>query len=512
MRDFAYRFTVSPSRLASVLVSLALVAACGNGNHGAGGGGDDSGSGNDGVDGGTSTGGDTFGGVFRHGMNDGHINASWTDNQGGALGAATGADSNRMKLPEYFLDQWGAGVRTDAAMSYQADGMSNLVCFLIGPTAAHSTDPTGNNLEGFIPKNLYEPIFRADGSVNPDNYWAAYVEETVTTYKPYVRIWEVWNEPDWTPSYQTTLDWATKAPVIGDLPRFNGSIFDYIRMLRVTYAVAKKVDPTCQVALGGVGYPTFVDAVLRYTDNPDAGAVSSDFPHTGDAYFDVLNFHYYPLYTPGNSDAGADGLLALRAAMAGELTKFGVTGKTFNATETGAPRLQVGTFPGGPDYAKNYLMKAMLGAHLAGMIGLDWFLLSDTAQTDSGTDPYAYMGLYHDIANLAQPSDAVRTDTGTAYATIGQLLKGATVDVTLTASLALPSTVRGGAFHTPAGKTILALWATAATGESATATYTIAGSGSITAYAWDYAATHASPVLPSNTVTLSATPQLFQLP
>ena len=453
-----------------------------------------------------------FGGVFRHGMNDGHINASWTDNQGGALGAATGADSNRMKLPEYFLAQWGADVRTDAAKSYLADGMSNLVCFLIGPTAAHSTDPTGQNLEGFIPKNLYEPIFASDGSVNPDNYWAAYVAEVVATYSPYVKIWEVWNEPDWTPNYQTTLGWATAAPTIADLPRFNGSIFDYIRMLRVTYAVAKKIDPTAQIALGGIGYPTFLDAILRYTDNPAGGAVSSDYPHAGDAYFDVLNFHYYPLYTPGNSDAGADGLLAQRAAMAAELAKFNVTGKTFNATETGAPRLQIGTYPGGPDYARNYLMKAMLGAHVAGMIGLDWFLLSDSATDDTGTDPYSYMGLYHDIANLAQPSQAVQTNTGIAYATIGALLGGATVDETRTAALALPTAVRGGAFHTADGHTRIALWATATTGEAAATPYALAATGNVTAYAWDYAATHAMTTVPAASLMLTSTPQFFDVP
>ncbi|HEY4177458.1 MAG TPA: hypothetical protein VGM90_11515 [Kofleriaceae bacterium] len=495
----------------TALALLLVCAACGGGG---GGGGDDTG--NDGDAGPGSGSGDTFGGTFRHGMNDGHPNGSWTDNQGGALGAAAGADSNRMKLPEYFLEQWGAGIRVDAAKSYDAVGMSNLVCFLIGPSKTHSTDSSGNNLEAFIPKNLYEPIFKSDGTVNPDNYWAAYVAETVTAYSPYVRIWEVWNEPDWTPNYDTTLGWATAAPTKGDLPRFNGTIHDYIRMLRVTYVVAKKIDPTAQIALGGVGYPTFVDAILRYTDNPDGGAVTTEFPNKGDAYFDVLNFHYYPLYTPGNSDAGAAGLIAQRDAMQAELTKFGVTGKTFNATETGAPRIQIAGFPGGEDYAKNYLLKAMLGGHLAGMIGLDWFILSDGATNETGTDPYSYMGLYHNVADLTDPSQAVMTETGTAYATLGKLLKGATVDRTKTAALALPSGVMGGAFHTTDGHTILALWATTATGEAAAASYSVSTSGVVTAYTWDYATTHTSTTIAASggtaTLSLSSTPQFFALP
>jgi|GEM_PF-4951651 len=48
------------------------------------------------------------------------------------------------------------------------------------------------------------------------------------------------------------------------------------------------------------------------------------------------------------------------------------------------------------------------------------------------------------------------TDTGTAYATLGMVLKGATVDQTKTAALALPHGVMGGAFHTTAGHTIVA--------------------------------------------------------
>jgi hypothetical protein len=40
--------------------------------------------------------------------------------------------------------------------------------------------------------------------------------------------------------------------------------------------LAKKVDPTAQVALGGIGYLTFLSAILRYADNPANGVSSSD--------------------------------------------------------------------------------------------------------------------------------------------------------------------------------------------------------------------------------------------
>ncbi len=157
------------------------------------------------------------------------------------------------------------------------------------------------------------------------------------------------------------------------------------------------------------------------------------------------------------------------------MTAAGVTGKSWNATETGAPRYALGTSPGGVDYAKNYILKVMLDAHLAGMIGVDWFLLSGGAQPGASTDPYQYMGLYHDIASLAQPSDAVKTPTGVAYSTLGLLLKGATVDQGKTTALALPAPIKGGAFHTAAGHTVVALWAVSASPTSTAETATCRG-------------------------------------
>jgi hypothetical protein len=448
----------------------------------------------------------------------GDQNPNFTDNDDGLLGTLAGADSNRIKLPEYFLDQWGVGIRTDAAASYFTNGMSSLVCFLIGPSASHSTAPAGADnatLEQYIPNDLDQPIFAADGTVNPGNSWAKYVEETVTTYKPWVRIWEVWNEPDWTPNYATTMTWATAAPTKADLPRYNGDIYSYVRMLRITSAVAKKVDPTALVALGGIGYPTFLSAILRYTDNPADGSATADYPSKGDAYFDVLNFHYYPLYTPGNSDAAADGMFQLRDQFQAELAKANVTGKSWNATETGAPRYALSTYPGGDDYAKNYLLKVMLEAHVQGMIGLDWFALTDGATIGSSTDSYSYMGLYLDTAGLTATSAAVKTDPGIAYTTLGKLLKGALVDTAATTALALPSTVGGGAFVAADGRHIVALWARGSS-EAAAATYALAATGPVTAYAWDYASTGATksiaPASGTAMLSLASTPQFFARP
>lgn len=458
-------------------------------------------------------------GAFRHGMNSGHVNASWTDNDDGWLGAQAGADSNRIKLPEYFLQQWGADIRVDAAKSYQQNGMSNLVCFLIGPSREHSSAPAGTpdwRLDEYMPTHLYEPIFDASGRVNPANTWAKYVETTVSTYKPWVRIWEVWNEPDWTPDWQVTKQWATRPPSKADLPRLHGSVFDYLRMLRVTYAVVKKTDPTAQVALGGIGYPTFLSALLRYTDNPDGGGVTAAYPDKGSAYFDVLNFHYYPLYTAGNSDAALAGMLKLKEEFAAELSKAGVSGKSWHITETGAPRASFAGTPGGADYARNYLLKVMLEAQLRGMLGIDWFLLSDGKAPGASQEPYDYMGLYEYIGQLKTKEEARKTSTGVAYSTLGLLLKGASVDAAASAALSLPAGIGGGAFKTETGRTMLALWAKADQGEHAAQTLQVQALGDVTAYAWDHAQTMKSATVKASNgfvqLSLTSTPQFFQMP
>ncbi len=105
---------------------------------------------------------------------------------------------------------------------------------------------------------LNEPIFddgtdlpAAGKTLNPDNPWAVYVWQAVNRYRPGgamaqrrgwaagqgIRVWEVWNEPDYTPFW-------------------GGSIRDYARLLKVAYIAAKQADPDAQVMFGGLLYPT----------------------------------------------------------------------------------------------------------------------------------------------------------------------------------------------------------------------------------------------------------------
>ena len=526
----------------SVVLACLLGLGCGDGGESGGEGGSSGGggtggagaSGGEGGDGGTGLSGGTGGGTggtgatggsggtagtggsdpslglpVRFGINGGHRNQAWGDATQAQLYVKGGCNSSRVSLPERHLDQWGYEIEVADMQAYASLGLANHVAFLTSPIRAHSTAPSSAadwELVHYKPANLYEPVTLPNGAINPDNYWGAYVHKTVATYKSWVKVWEIWNEPDWVDTWSYTQTWDTEPPTAEQLPRFRGSIYEYVRMLRVSREAALLADPEAKIATGGLGYDTFLAAILRYTDNPVDGSITAEYPETGGAYFDVVSFHHYPLYTPGNSEAAVEGYVSHYERMAGRLADAGVTGKTFVTTESGAPHVELPGTPSGEAYARNYLVKAMTLAHAVGVNGIDWYVLSDYAAPGSTDDAYGWMGLFEDIEQLGTPGEAVPTPTGIAYATLGKLLAGARHDPTATSALDLGGSVGGAAFRSPAAKGLYVLWAKATgTGEDASATYNLAASGPHRVHAWDHSATQASETLApaSGVITLS---------
>ncbi len=144
---------------------------------------------------------------------------------------------------------------------------------------------------GDIPSGLNTPIF-ADGTdspaagkaLNPDNRWAHFVFQAVTRYKPGgtlaqarrlragqgVRVWEVWNEPDYEQFWR-------------------GGINNYARLLKVAYLVTKLADPQAQIMFGGLLYNTpdnWLARVLAIFINDPVGARHN-------YYFDIVAIHSY---------------------------------------------------------------------------------------------------------------------------------------------------------------------------------------------------------------------------
>ncbi len=127
-------------------------------------------------------------------------------------------------------------------------------------------------------------------------------------------------------------------------------------------------------------------------------------------------------------------------------------------TESGAPHGVIDTFPGGTEYAVNYLMKVMIKAHAAGVDGIDWFTLSDGATCGNGGRPLSADGLYLDRLELETADQAVPTETD-RVSHARRVARHARYDGAATEALELPDGVDGAAFETASGKRALSLWA-----------------------------------------------------
>jgi hypothetical protein len=95
---------------------------------------------------------------------------------------------------------------------------------------------------------------------------------------PEVMYFEMYNEPD-AAAAGATERWGLH----GDL---------YAAMLKAVYPAVKSANPAAQVVFGGMGYDWF-------TDNPTPGPFVRHFlddvlSNGGGAYFDIMNFHFYP--------------------------------------------------------------------------------------------------------------------------------------------------------------------------------------------------------------------------
>ncbi|MFN8528632.1 MAG: SH3 domain-containing protein [Anaerolineae bacterium] len=182
----------------------------------------------------------------------------------------------------------------DAVVSSEMRVGLNIDVVLLGIPDFH-TD--GNSIAA-----LNEPIF-ADGTdqpalgktVNPNHPFAVFVQAAVERYKPEgrlaaeqgwaegrgVRVWEVWNEPDYTAFWR-------------------GGVNAYARMLQVAYLVAHSVDPDATVMVGGLLYPTqhnWLAEVLHIIERDPAR-------ETYNWYFDAVAVHSY-------TDAWRSGWLTL---------------------------------------------------------------------------------------------------------------------------------------------------------------------------------------------------------
>jgi len=489
-----------------------------------------------------------YDGYFLFGSNMGWLNGNWLDedvadiltgNSSKNIDGA-GVTSLRPALYEDFVELWGYDVRVNTFNYYQSIGARDIVAFIGDrPCDAHR-ERKQYTLAGASHsyENLYTPIWDngENGTpVNDNNYYAVYVYEVACRYKGLVKFWEIKNEPDFTASDcgwtapGTACNWWDRDPLPEELINWYAPVQSYIRLLRVSYEVIKYVDPEAFICVGGIGYTSFLDAILRNTDNPDGGKITDVYPLKGGAWFDCLSYHFYPMYSLRawdnniggfshfrHSDAAANALKVQLDEHNQVLSKHGYGNeypvKEIIVTETNIPGKQIGDNIGSPVAQRNYLVKAAVIGQKNRISGIYVFGPWDNAEQYQYGGEYDFMGLYKPLPDA--PGGVLRiNESGIAWRTASRMLKERRYDSAETVKLSLPSGVDGGAFHsTKSNDHVYVLWAKTSTdlSETASATYTFPASINVARLnitLWD----GSNSIVNGRSITLSGSPVFVRI-
>jgi uncharacterized repeat protein (TIGR01451 family) len=479
---------------------------------------------------------------FHPAVNNGY-HPGWTNAQLGDLASKAGGRAMRVGFTEEIAELFGYDILLPLFEWYGKRGMKEHTIILQGPIDWHRDSafycPQARSA---LFKNLYAPIW--DGGINgtpynDDNYFAAYVYRMATTYKAHVRFWEVWNEPGfdltggtgWLPQ-GFPKNWWENDPAPCDYILY-APVQQYVRTLRVAWEVIKTVDPSAYVTCSGVGYPAFLDAVLRHTDNPNGGTVTAQYPLRGGAYFDAVGFHSYPHFDGSvrywdnqcqcmtnlrHSDGAADGIIRNQGIYQAVLNTYGFDGvkfpkKVWNITEGNIPgkSFKWGDefLLGGQETQRNFIVKAMVRMMQNDIQQFALFQIFNLKTLAEATQPFEAMGLYELPSALGKVPP--RSPQGIAYETAALHLYRTTYDAARTNALQLSANTGGAAFRTPAGRYVYVLWAKTQTdrSESATAQYRLpatVNTGMLQRRNWDFSVSFAIMPLTNGDLTLTETP------
>ena len=455
-----------------------------------------------------------------------------------------GAKALRPGLFEDFLYHFGYDSRVETFDYYAELGLSDHTLIVGFPADVHR-EPNFYcaDHQSTLFANLYEPIWDDNNGtpINENNFYADYLWRTVQLYGEHVKFWEIWNEPgfDYTGNRGWLLpgdpgNWWDNNPDPCEY-KLRAPIYHYVRMLRISYEVIKTLSPEDYVVVSGVGYPSFLDAILRNTDNPIDGTVGADYPHGGGAYFDVMGYHSYPHFDGSlrrwneaaqdwdyfrHSDAAAEGMVAMRDTFQQVLDQYGYDGNTYpekewTITEVNLPRKEYGEFIGSAEAQRNFMIKAYVAAARRDFVQMDVYKLAEETTFDQSYDEFNLMGLYQKLTFANGGFQAVN-DEGKALATATELLYGKSYDAARTAALDLPVGTDGGAFVDANGHYPYVLWAktTQDKSEVAQASYTLPTALTdlpLRRFDWAYAYERQSSLVdPAAALALTASPVFLE--
>ena len=241
----------------------------------------------------------------------------------------------------------------------------------------------------------------------------------------------------------------------------------------------KSVDKEALVAVGGLGWPSYLDAICRYTDEPFEGKEDpAKYPFKGGAYFDCMSFHAYPhldnslkiwdeetgefQYTR-HSDAAVNGVWQLKNKFGAVLHKYGYDNEIYPekywiCTEFNIPRRSFEGQIGSESAQVNFLIKTLITAQLNDMRQMHVYSIADENHENKPDNPFAYMGLFQNLENVAL-DDARPNAIAWALKTTENLLQNTTYNTAQSKRLNLPTNVRGAAFRNALGQFTYVLWA-----------------------------------------------------
>ena len=426
-------------------------------------------------------------GSFDYGSNMGYFPPNYGDKALASLVHEYGATSIRPGLFHHFLENWGYDIRKEHFQYYDSLGLRNVMA-IIGFPSETARDPAFYcpNERSEMFDNLYKPIWDngENGTpVNDANPYALYVWKIATTYKGLIKTYEVWNEPDidtgngWLPPGQPG-NWWENVPQPCET-KLKAPPFFYIRTLRISYEVIKSVDNDALVAVGGLGWPSFLDVICRYTDEPFEGKEEpGQYPFKGGAYFDCMSFHAYPHFdnslrewdnTLGgfrnfrHSDAAMDGIWTQKNKFKAVLDKYGYNNtvypeKLWVCSEYNIPRRAFGDYIGSEAAQVNFLIKTLVTAQMHNMAQMHVYSIADEKPENKADNEFAFMGLFKHLDQI-QPGKARPNAIAWAMKTTAVLLKDTRYDPARTSDLKLPSNVRGAAFRNNLAQYTYVLWA-----------------------------------------------------
>jgi Cellulase (glycosyl hydrolase family 5) len=258
-----------------------------------------------------------------------------------------------------------------------------------------------------------------------------FMEAAVVHYgvQPYnVKYWEFYNEPDNGSVLYAEAGWG----FFGNQPEV------YVDMLAAVYQPMKAADPEAQIVMGGLAYDWWSDEGGPFIE----GFLDGVLQNEGGGFFDVMNFHYYPAFSPKWEPYGT-GIIGKATYLWRILATYSVD-KPFVCTESGMPSSE--SVGGSDELQSRYVVQLFSWAMVADLDPTIWYMLTDLAVPGS-----AQYGLLS--------SDLSPKPSYNAYTTLVRQLSGANYVRTLDSVATGSTEILAYEFLTPDGPTrIIVAW------------------------------------------------------